>query len=834
MEVICTLITNDNYEKCINRLNSTSVDDWERSWTIKFTVDSLERTSFYRDRQDKPEHRQMAKVSSRDYTSYGAAMKCITYARHSGELPHDSRMRISANHIFRRKLNDIWMEVITFTRSLPTQEVLHGADGKKLMQSAVKQFSAEYTPLAQSGFYGQHSFILLTKPDTDISRDEFESWREATQHTMLTKAHLAILQDAADLLGRYDTFIFKKLIPNPISLTRKIWRDKSTDFSKCHVLPKTDGLHVMFYNIHGTFHIFDGTLHISGKSDVDEVYLLEGEYIDNPTKMLKIFDIFYLRNESMLDQSYVDIIPLLPKAVAPFLLLTAADETSTKIAVEDKSPILAEKLTPEIAKKMSSGEGVDGLIIYAPTPLDPEALRRPARQIFKWKPSNKLTIDFYAREIPEQFRSKYGVKTGYYLFNYVARDMLDRMGIKRLEEYDMLFDAKEFKTLSMVPIQFSPISVPFAYIWETTMDGLSGRIVELIPTHSADGAKHGWTFDRIREDKESDIAIGLYGNYFMTAEDNYLESMAPLSLDQLFGGADDVESDKYFKNNADVAYRPMTYANSLFKAMFFEKINGVRWLIDLAGGRADISRYRDNRIQNVLMIDKDEAAMVDVSLRRQQHRDKDRWKNNDDTPGGSNSWNTAISYLHADLTESISNYIPQLTGYGLPMISGSTKNSIKFAVDAISCNMAIHYFIESIDNFILWLKLLLKDRGYFFFTCFDGVKVQKLLAQSGRWEAYEGDRLKYQIVARYDYKTQKANTDIVKVGVLMPFSNGELYDEPLVNIDRLIALLGAQGFMLIERLDNKCGEKVSNASEQDKFYSSLYCGCLFKLSNGGK
>jgi hypothetical protein len=66
------------------------------------------------------------------------------------------------------------------------------------------------------------------------------------------------------------------------------------------------------------------------------------------------------------------------------------------------------------------------------------------------------------------------------------------------------------------------------------------------------------------------------------------------------------------------------------------------------------------------------------------------------------------------------------------------------------------------------------------------------------------------------------------VDVLMPFSAGESYAEPLVPLDSLNKRFKAAGFEVIEKIDNQA--KIDGISSVDQFYAKLYSGCALKLT----
>ena len=173
-----------------------------------------------------------------------------------------------------------------------------------------------------------------------------------------------------------------------------------------------------------------------------------------------------------------------------------------------------------------------------------------------------------------------------------------------------------------------------------------------------------------------------------------------------------------------------------------------------------------------------------------------------------------------NISDPVEDILPTLNSYGVELNQ----------VDVVACHMAIHYFLPTINNFISLVSSLVKPQGKFFYTCFNGKKIFDLLKQSkGDFQVLENGVLKYRIVAEYDWKKMKTYTPdkkLIYIKVLMPFSNGKLYLEPLVDIDWLNDKFKTAGFTLIEQKENKDG--LVQLSENDRFYASLYSGCCLE------
>jgi hypothetical protein len=126
-------------------------------------------------------------------------------------------------------------------------------------------------------------------------------------------------------------------------------------------------------------------------------------------------------------------------------------------------------------------------------------------------------------------------------------------------------------------------------------------------------------------------------------------------------------------------------------------------------------------------------------------------------------------------------------------------------------------------NTIRFIDYYLKPNGRFIFTAFDGEAVVKLLREhKGTWNSAIKDK----------YSIKRAYTgDILlpigqKIKLLLPFSAGEYYEEPLVNINYIEAEFAPYGYSL--EINQSFGEFIPKYSDRDKLdadditYVSLY------------
>jgi hypothetical protein len=93
---------------------------------------------------------------------------------------------------------------------------------------------------------------------------------------------------------------------------------------------------------------------------------------------------------------------------------------------------------------------------------------------------------------------------------------------------------------------------------------------------------------------------------------------------------------------------------------------------------------------------------------------------------------------------------------------------------------------------------MLNSSGYVLFTCFSDTAIHTLFETNGikpgeSWKYYEEGVLKYELNRRYSGPVNDENS---KIGVLLPFSKDELYEENLINFEFLFKLFTKHGFRL--------------------------------------
>jgi hypothetical protein len=449
--------------------------------------------------------------------------------------------------------------------------------------------------------------------------------------------------------------------------------------------------------------------------------------------------------------------------------------------------------------------------------------------IYKWKPAKDTTIDFLARECP---KSLLGVvpylnrpkKILYLLFVGIDTEMLRRLNLEPIHKYKDLFPklkvthAQNNKSV-YIPIQFSPSSRPYAYLFWSEHKDLDMKIVELHRSIE----NNTWRLHKIRDDKNLDAKNGIaFGNDFRIAELVWQNYYNPITIDDLKMSKEEGLQSVYFKQHGVDFYKAMRSYNSFVKEQLYKTHEGLNWAIDLAAGKGqDLFRYIRSNIKNVLFMEIDSMALNELVNRKYSFANPKGRQNKDEYKDQSIN----INIMEVNLNQEYQINLDKIKESGIPIP--------KEGVQLIICNFAIHYMVGNVNmrkNFITLIDKLLAKGGRFIFTTFDGEKVFDLLQEnSGKWDKKENDNLKFSI--HKDYQSTKFTGNNQKIKVLQPFSENTYYTEYLVNHTLLEKEFKThkmtqeifESFSVYQEEFKKHNKTVyDELSELDKTYSALY------------
>lgn len=576
----------------------------------------------------------------------------------------------------------------------------------------------------------------------------------------------------------------------------------------------------------------------------DRILIMDAELLSSGVAM--VFDLIY-DNTLAAGLSFGERLTQLEAVVKEF---------GKSLKLEMKPQVkLTSKFASEIEEmynNKSRGYPIDGLIFTpdkgygaaSPEKLYGKHIHYFDMTVYKWKPQDRQTVDFLIMRAPksalgvEPFMTKENHEL-MFLFCGISRAQFRQLGLSEPRGYEEIFGEWNLSP-TFFPAAFMPSSNPLAYMWYRSLDGevstssskkdtkaksktksesepdISGHVGEF---SYRDGA---WALLKMRPDRDTQVAKGIgYGNAYKTAEMTFEGYRDPLTLEKLMHP----ENTAYFATGKTDRYKAPTRFNAFVKAQMIRQLAGSNMIIDLAAGKGqDLFTIHGMGIKNVLFVDKDQEALVELNNRKYNLGDRKYYVFDFKPAKTMNIWTAS-----ADLTMDANKIISSLEQY-----------SIKpGTVDGIIMNFAIHYIIKddaSLANLIELVNHYLKPGGLFIFTCFDGNRVFDFLRATqenhtidlidpGEQEQALGP--KYSIKKLFREKTFKPYG--MEVSVIHPFSAGEYYTENLVGIEWVLEKFKALNYTILQNssfgdwLDrfNQSDRKLK-LTDSDKIYVSLY------------
>jgi 23S rRNA U2552 (ribose-2'-O)-methylase RlmE/FtsJ len=711
----------------------------------------------------------------------------------------ESKRRISLNtdgqNVFIRFKRRASLQYDSWSADLTLVRVLHGATGKDTLIKIRDSFFPKNVVLTKENF--------LTDADKYEVEFEYKSDPPLLSTTVFTRLinevlptinpNMTVSSKINETVKRImiilrlrrtvESITFKNILPNATILTWELLRQINTS-DEWKVTLKADGIRcVVILEEHSIAYVTNESYITETISDkIFKLTILDGELID---------DVFYA----------FDAITVEGNEIAFQKLPQRLDAMENYINTLDNPKIRMKQFVPNDPEKISTMMSqtefpTDGLVFVK---CDQNYNNTTWA---KWKPIEKITTDFLVRKAPKSSEFIPKPKTTvYYLF--VTQYSSDITRIPKCKEYSELFPESFGSTY---PIQFAHVSNPDSYVYYHPKDAedIDGKICEFAYINGA------WQLVKIRTDRELDLKTKNYfGNSLKVAISNFDAIFNPITIETLLKGA--VKSQPYFSKEKSTIYRYQTQYISEVKEMSIMSCSGAKSIIDLGIGKGqDLFRYvrKLDSLEQLIGVDADAAAIAEAS---------DRIKTSDQ------KINFVVSFLVGDFTtrEIIEQIKPQM----------------KYeTVDVVISHLSFHYCASSvsmIDIFANNCVSLLADNGYVRIISPFGEEVLKLfkdykISMGESWRVLEKDILKYEIKRGFeeDYLTDAGQ----KISVLLPFSNGELYDEYLVNSEAVIKIFEMHNLFLISKksLTEFKTRAESRLTLDDKKYISLYGELVFQ------
>lgn len=554
---------------------------------------------------------------------------------------------------------------------------------------------------------------------------------------------------------------------------------------------------------------------------------------------LYIFDCMYLRDDPLVGSPFEKRHEHLEAAAE--ILRTVWPQTYTKRFVRLSEDKLEEQFKSVYEGKY--GYEIDGLVLTAPGANYSET------KSYKWKPMSQNTIDFLAIKCPNNMLSqepyiKRPGKTLYLLFVGIDHAERGRLGIGLIADYAAVIpENAPYKTAQYYPVQFSPSHNRLAYLWwhgeSGGGDDFNGKIVEL-----RRGADDEWELVRVREDRSQE-QFGF--NNFRVAELTYVNYIDPFDFESLYaaGGS-------YFAGIAGDQYRSgNNYRRFVITQLITKWFHNSTWVIDMAAGRgADLQRFGEAGVRNILCMDIDPTGIAELT--RRKYEISANLARGRKIGGGVLEPSSRVFPFTSSGVDKMTVYtsVQDLTAPFEECVAAATRHGeVPGTIDAMACVFAFHYFCRDTDTIARVLSFvahMLKPGGVFMFTTMEGDRVFKLFSGGSRslrkgggvmrWELKEPGQetlgAKYAIERRFDSNNLTAAGQMI--AVKLPFSD-EMRAEPLANITHIIAAAKIVGLKLVEHGNfSDYDDAAVNApfykklTEHDKTYIALHTFVVLK------
>ena len=595
-------------------------------------------------------------------------------------------------------------------------------------------------------------------------------------------------------------FGLRQLSNQVIELDKNTFIKLIPDISNYYITDKIDGQRCLIYiDENGAYALSDKLNDIGDVADIRSSYIFDTERYNGE---YWIFDVLLYAGKNITTLTFNKRMEYFKKA--------------QKIAKEVKGLVIKIKpfikLTKDFAKlitklnKKKKPYETDGHVL---TPGNESYYHM---RVYKYKPINKLSIDFLMKKCP---RKLLGIKpynnkpneTLYILFCGIQYQTYKRLRLETIKHYDEIFPMFH-KLPRYFPVQFTPSNAPYMHMYYDKSDEYDGEIGEFI----YDSNTRQWSLLRIREDKHDDAKANVYfGNNIAVAESTWMSIINPLIIEKI------TNSDVYFMQHDNKIYRSSRNYNSFVKSRIFAQYKNMQHVMDLASGKGqDLFRYADNGTGEVLFVEQDGTALQELIQRKYSFAKQNGWR------GYNRAQNTdahmRIWVKQLNLLDKFKNNINKITASMIP-----TPNN---GYDLIVCNMAFNYFtgsIANIKNICAFVAHYLKKKSRFIFTAFDGKAVIKLLNNTREWHSSDKDK-------RFHIKLLGKDTTLMncgqKIDVKLPFSGGKFYTEYLVNIDYIEKQFSK--FNITLETEERFSAYISDYKHKqyldndDKIYTSLY------------
>jgi len=518
-----------------------------------------------------------------------------------------------------------------------------------------------------------------------------------------------------------------------------------------YVAEKTDGERVMLlqdgkhlYGLRKPLILFDVK---SAKKAAETVSLYDTEYVAKLDKYF-VFDVLISTGKSVVNLPYTERLTM----IANSDIINKSTIVAKKQHAADDGDIFK---TSDKVYHAKYPYHVDGLIYTSAT----GGYYTP---VYKWKPTSELTIDFLVRIVHDTNSKNGSIKTVNLYASLLQSDM-QKFGFKFEKDYQQLFpfikpDAHIF------PYKFIPYQTAEIDTKATDIPVLDNTIIEFNYDVEEENKFRRWKPYRLRKDKTLEYLEGIKNhryiggpNEFKIAKEQLDAILHPIPEAVIFGQTHLSNYSKgYYKNHKTNRNNVRLYNfNNYVKTQLFKKYTATDGAVmDLAAGRGgDLCKHIMNGVKYLLHVDADADALEEAKRRYEEYKV-------DSKKCAVEKINTEVEFMQVDLLD-------KATIKNIDKVVGDKQFNL------ISCNFAIHYFLNNkkdFDKIYAIVDKYLAKGGYFLFTGLDGKAVFEELAKQASLVYKKDDDIIYQINKLYKNNKianfgQEIDVFVKKIGI---------------------------------------------------------------------
>lgn len=622
--------------------------------------------------------------------------------------------------------------------------------------------------------------------------------------------------------------------PQPVTLEMKNVISEGLEVNTIRdnytVTEKADGERYLLYvDSVGKGYFINNKLHVMPTmvEGLPKNTLFDGEFITRPTIIYAIFDTYWYSGKNVMKESLIGgRLNLAQQFYEKHK--RAFDKTGVLLHVKEffyGTDIFAE--SARLHAKASAKQylyRVDGLI-FTPKDLPVGALYEGGAPdpfsawsiLYKWKPPEENTIDMQVREVSKgkvttidgKLYKVYNVYVGYKASKWVAISPQAYLN-KRLKQ-DHQYTLALFSPERDVGTFLGEIAADDSVLCKNGDVISNNSIVEL--RYQKDNAVR-WVPLRVRKDKTMPNDWGTAMNVWRSISFPVTEDI--ITGKQKITQKDVPPEDIYYSRNISrdkFASRNMMNFHSFWvKGHYvFANLPKIGSLFDIACGKGgDLRKWKDLDIKTVFGIDKirDNIENPNDGIYSRMLKHYDEY--------------AKLNYVFG--TYDASQRITGLTGLKGDDLFVMQKLLKHGVFDAVSCQMAIHYFFESetiLDNFLYNVDRFLKPGGHFVGTCLDGDLIKTLFKTEGTKTVTgkQGNRILWNISREYTEDIKVNYGEVIKIYME---SIGIEMVEYLVSIPILTQKLKQYGIELVKTLSFKrIYDEVAEMKSRDGLFEEL-------------